>query len=234
MSKVEDLTGQRFGRLVVIKRGQNTKGDNKPTWICQCDCGNIKTIRASGLKGGTSSCGCLMRERQIEYMHTRKGKLASQYKHGLSHSRINGIYRQIKGRCFRKTNPAFPKYGGRGITICDDWLGDNGFINFYNWSMDNGYADNLTLDRINTDGNYEPSNCRWADWIVQQNNRTNNINITHNGETHTLSEWARLKNIRYGILLKRYKRGWNPYEMLNYPKGTRLKDIRKSTQGEYQ
>ena len=201
--KLLDLTGQRFGKLVVLNRTEDyifKSGRKERMWHCQCDCGNIIDVVGTNLKNNnTISCGCFRREKMKNLKTT----------HGLSHSRLRLIYRNIKSRCYNPNDKKFKNYGGRGITICDEWLGDNGFINFYNWAVTHGYSENLTIDRIETNGNYEPSNCRWADFTVQANNRTNNHLITYNDKTMTISNWAKELGINYKTLSNRILQGWS-------------------------
>lgn len=156
----KDMTGKKINNLQVIKyAGKNDKG--QVLWECKCDCGNPNSIIVQGryLRANqVRSCGCL------------------KNKHGLHKSRINNEYRHMKDRCLNSKSQIYENYGGRGISICDEWLGENGFINFYNWAIKNGYSDKLTLDRINNDGNYEPDNCRWTTKTVQSINRRTNKN----------------------------------------------------------
>ena len=213
--RVSDLTGQKFGRLTVVKYAGKTK-DHKSKWECKCECGNRQIVRAAALKqGGVKSCGCLANDARKENGKKMRGVKSSQYKHGLSGSRINGIYRSIKERCKNKNNPAYNHYGGRGIRICAEW--DSDFSKFYEWSMANGYSPELTIDRIDNDGDYAPENCRWVSMRVQQNNRSNNVRITYNNETHTLSEWAGITGISKSALYHRYARGWPADKMLVVP-----------------
>jgi len=111
----------------------------------------------------------------------------------------------MKGRCKNKNNNKAKDYSGRGITICDEW---ENFENFYKWAIANGYRENLTIDRIDNNGNYEPSNCRWTDLITQENNKRTNRRIEYNGEIKTLAQWARVFNINYNTLRNRLNRGW--------------------------
>jgi hypothetical protein len=206
-NKLKDITGERFGKLTVIKRGEDFIGPagRETQWVCKCDCGNTTIVRGHALRNGhTRSCGCLI--------------VDSSTKHGLYNTKIYGKYNKMKHRCFNSNNKHYKRYGGRGITICDEWLGENGFINFYNWAMANGYSDDLTIDRINNDGNYEPSNCRWTTQEVQANNTSNNVIIKYNNEEHTISEWAKIYNIEYYNLYNRIiNLGWSIDKALNTP-----------------
>lgn len=155
-----DLTGQRFGRLKVLKEsGRDGKGEI--LWHCQCDCGVETNVRGYSLrKNLTKSCGCFEKEARKEGNHTT---------HGLSKTRIFKIFHGMKKRCYNPECVAYSNYGGRGIKICDEWL--NNYTSFHDWALSNGYADNLSIDRIDVNGNYEPSNCRWVDAKTQANNR---------------------------------------------------------------
>lgn len=142
--------------------------------------------------------------------------------HGLYKHRLYGIYRGMKQRCFNPNNPAYDHYGGRGITIADEWLGRHGFENFYAWAMNNGYQNDLTIDRIDNDKGYFPNNCRWADRYTQNNNFSRNCNLTYNGETHSLSEWGRIKpnGLDYNTLRSRLRDGWDVETTFSTPKST--------------
>lgn len=197
MSKPHNLEGKRFGRLVAIEMAGYTEKDKKILWKCRCDCGNEKIVRARGLTSGhTRSCGCLA----SEYI---KEKLTT---HGKCHTRLHNIWKSMIERCTRKTHEAYHNYGGRGITICDEW---KKFEPFYEWGIANGYDDKLTLDRIDVNGNYEPSNCKWSTYKEQGNNRRTNTLMTFNGETKTQSMWADETGISYDVISHRLKRGWS-------------------------
>lgn len=125
-----------------------------------------------------------------------------------SENRLRSIYHNMKSRCYLSSYPKYKYYGGRGIKICDEWLGKYGFKNFYNWAILSGYKNGLTIDRINNNGNYEPSNCRWVDQTVQNNNTNFNHYVTFNNETKSVSEWAKIYNIHRCVLNNRLRRGW--------------------------
>lgn len=169
--KAHDLTGQLFGRLVVLERCGSKSGHS--AWLCKCDCGNERVVRASSLiNGDTLSCGCLNKELIYKANHSKKRRdklLAANVKHGMKDSRLYHIWVNMKARCYNSHTPCFRHYGGRGIVVCEEWR-DN-FEAFYNWAMANGYADDLTIDRIDVNGDYCPDNCRWATMAEQNKNK---------------------------------------------------------------
>jgi hypothetical protein len=134
--------------------------------------------------------------------------------HGMSRTRIYRIWSGMKGRCCRPSSSGYNDYGGRGITICDEWKND--FTSFYSWAIENGYNDSLSIDRIDVNGNYEPNNCRWATQHEQRINQRQ-ISITYNGETKSLLEWALKTGISYEVLNYRVRSGWKPKEILTTP-----------------
>lgn len=197
MNNCKDLTGHRFGKLVVISREPNNKWRNS-MWLCKCDCGKTTIVNGSRLTSGhTRSCGCLQREKGDANLKLG-GK--SVKKHGLSKTRLYNIHRGMLDRCYNSKNNHFNDYGGRGIIVCDEWKdAETGIYAFSKWALDNGYKEDLTLDRIDNNGNYEPQNCRWATKSTQARNRRSTINnrlITYKGETHTVFEWLELLGIR--------------------------------------
>lgn len=194
-----DLTDMKFGRLTVIERAGShvtSGGDKKTRWRCICDCGNMTYATTSDLRSGdVRSCGCLKRERDKEFSAT----------HHESKTRLYRIWKAMRGRCNNPNNSDYEYYGGRGIRVCDEW--NQSYYAFKEWAMKHGYRDGLSIDRIDVNGNYCAENCRWINHLEQCNNRTNNLFITHNGEEHTISEWARISSIKYSTLYYRFKKG---------------------------
>lgn len=133
-------------------------------------------------------------------------------KHGKRHTRLYSILDKIKQRCYNKNHTAYKNYGGRGVKVCNEWLND--FMTFYDWSMNHGYKDTLTIDRIDVNGNYEPDNCRWVDRKTQANNRRNNVYLTYNGKTQTMKEWSRELGVKYKTIFYRHKQKWTDKECL--------------------
>lgn len=198
MSNAIDITGQRFGRLTAVCRESNNKR-GEARWRCKCDCGNeIITIQHSLRSGNTSSCGCIRKEQLAE-------RNKQNAKHGMKGTRLYQTWHNMKDRCFRKNHAQYADYGGRGITVCPEWT--KSFEAFRDWAMDNGYQDDLTLDRRDTNGSYTPDNCRWATQKEQSNNRRSNRLITFNGETHTLKKWSEIYDIPYALLKNRIRAG---------------------------
>ncbi len=208
MGKFVDLTGKKFGHLLVIKRVENDKHNNA-RFECVCDCGNKSIVLGTSLtQGETRSCGKCKQPMNTKY---------SSYKNLPYWEEISTSYRAMKERCYRKNNSNYDRYGGRGIIVCNEWLGKNGRINFYNWAIENGYRKDLTIDRIDNNGNYEPSNCRWANIFEQANNKRNNLKITYNGKTKTLLQWSRIFGIKWVTLRYRILHGWDIEKALTTP-----------------
>lgn len=189
--KAKDLTGQKFGRLIALYRLRNTNGRTK--WLCVCECGNLVEPTQNNLqRGKTKSCGCLNKEIVT--------------KHGKSKCKLYKVYHAMLDRC-NNNHHNYNYYGGRGIAVCDEWKDD--FMAFYKWAIDNGYRDNLTIDRIDVNGNYEPDNCRWVTTKQQNRNKRSNHNYTINGKTYCLSEWCERQGLKYTTVQDRLSCNWS-------------------------
>ncbi len=213
MRKFKDLTGMRFGKITVLEYTNKRNINRNILWKCKCDCGNEVYVATSSLNSGhTKSCGC--EKNNFVKMGKIGGKIG---KHYLSRTRLYKCYNHIIYRCYDCSNIQYEDYGARGIKVCEEWKND--FMSFYNWAMKNGYRDDLTIDRIDVNGNYEPSNCRWATAKEQANNRRNNIVIEYNGERHTLAEWAEKLpiNISFSSLYNRLKGKWTIEDAFTKP-----------------
>lgn len=254
--RIHDLTGQRFGKLVIIELDEEkTKHYHQAFWICKCDCGNIKSIQARGLVSGdiktcnlcnpkditsnkygrltpikwfrknkaiyweckcdcgktvnvlqsnllsgkSHSCGCL----QKELASKRFGK------HYMRNTPLLDCYYNMKSRCYDKNNTHYKSYGGRGITVCDEWK--NSSKTFVDWALSSGYKQGLTIDRIDVNGNYSPKNCRWITMKEQSYNRQNSIIITISGTKKCLKEWTTLMGWNYSTYNARHRRGKYPF-----------------------
>lgn len=192
MIKIND----RFGNLVVVSIAERkSKTDLHKYYICKCDCGKEIIVRSTCLRLGQKCCGC----------ENKKTFLKNIKKHGMYGTRIYRIWNGILSRTKYKSKKEKDCYWGRGIKVCEEWSND--FLSFYNWAMENGYNDNLTIDRIDVNGNYCPENCRWITKKEQANNRRTNKNLTINGETKTISQWSEYFNMSYNAVLVRLKKG---------------------------
>lgn len=206
--KKSDLHGLRFGRLVVCEEAGRTAKKNV-LWLCRCDCGATAVVSSTNLvQGHTRSCGCIHRAQNVQ--------------HGMTNSKLYGVWTNVKTRCSNPKNRAYPHYGGRGITLCQEW---QDFSAFSRWALENGYAEGLTLDRVDVDGPYSPENCRWVNMKTQQNNRRNNHYIEFAGQKKTLSEWAEQTGIGSATLRTRLVvLGWSVERALTEPvKGRGIK-----------
>lgn len=202
--KLVDLTGQRFGRLTVIERAPNV--GRKTMWKCKCDCGNYTVVGQTDLHSQrTKSCGCMFKEQLAE----------RNTKHGLSNTRLCSIWRAMKGRCDNPNNRAYKNYGGRGIKVCAEW--ENDLQAFYSWAISNGYTDELSIDRIDVNGNYCPENCRWASKKVQANNTRANRYLEYNGKRQTIAQWGAETGVRPATIRRRLELGWTIENALKTP-----------------
>lgn len=195
------LEGRKFGRLLVLR-----KANKSPFWICLCDCGTEKSVSGYNLlKSIASSCGCITKERLTE-------KNKRNATHRMTGTRLHNIWDTMKARCYRPNSKDFKNYGGRGIMICEEWK--MSFETFYEWSMNNGYGDHLSLDRVDVNVDYEPSNCRWATTKEQGNNTRINRHITINRQTKTIAEWSDISGIGPKALRYRIEAGWDEKDLL--------------------
>lgn len=196
-----DLTGMRFGKLTAISRAKDytqTNGRKRTAWICRCDCGNTITALAENLKSGaTTSCGCYRRECTSTRVST----------HCETDTPLYGVWCTMKSRCYNKNVKYYGRYGARGIGVCDSWL--DCYENFRDWAIKSGYSEGLSIDRIDNNKGYSPDNCRWASSAEQANNRSSNNLITFRGETHNVTEWARILGINPKTIFTRLYSGWS-------------------------
>lgn len=207
-SKNDIHPGDIYGRLVTLRYLGHCK------WECSCSCGKEVVVRSDHLRSGdTRSCGCLCREEQSVRART----------HGQRNTRL---YKTWQGMIFRCENPkaeSYKHYGGRGIKVCEEW---HRFEDFFKWATSSGYSDELTIDRIDVNGNYEPGNCRWADTFTQCNNKRNTRYLTFNGQRKSVKEWSLITGFSYGMIADRvYRHGWSAEQALTLPKapGKRIK-----------
>lgn len=196
-----DMKGKRFGRLVVIEEAFKRKG--KIYWKCLCECGQTTFVTTSNLRSGQiKSCGCLQRELAIK----------TQLTHGQSKTKLYKIWESMKRRCVSPKVERYSSYGGRGISVCEEW---QRFEPFFEWAIENGYQDGLSIDRIDVDGNYEPVNCRWVTLKEQSNNKTNSRYVELYGEKKTISEIAEQYKLPYEMVYQRItKLHWSPEEAI--------------------
>lgn len=188
----EILVGQRFGRLLVVSEAHI--GRSRPHWNCVCDCGRTTIASSANLKRGhVSSCGCLSRELTAFRSTT----------HGETHTRLYHIWQSMIRRCTDPNKDGFESYGGRGIDVCQEWR--TSFESFKKWAIENGYRDDLSIDRINVDGNYSPENCRWLNPKDQARNRRSNISF----QGKCVAEWAEILNVKAPTIYKRLENNWD-------------------------
>ena len=206
-----DWIGQKFNRLTVINvvRDRDVSGRSQIRWKLRCDCGKeILLAPYKAVSGTQKSCGCLAREEAKERATI----------HGESHTRLFYIWVSMRDRCNNPKNKRYDRYGGRGIKVCDEWQKE--YAVFATWAREHGYSDELTIDRIDVNGNYEPSNCRWVDLKTQERNRTDNRLITIGDETKTLAEWCEIYGNNYGMVYNRIANlGWDAEKAIKTPSG---------------
>lgn len=204
MGLLKDLTNKKFGLLKVISRSENG-ADKKPFWLCKCACGNTKSIRGACLvNGDTQSCGCISKQNRKRFA------LQRTITHECSKTRIYSIWKNMRQRCFNKKCTHYKYYGGRGITMCPQWL------TFENFLSDMGHppSKDHTIERIDVHKGYNKENCKWILSKNQGLNKTNNRLITFKGETKILKEWEFITGIHCRTITSRIKAGWSVEDAL--------------------
>lgn len=228
MGKFIDMTGWIMSehgvpdsRLTVVKQDGYyvyPNGRVEPKWLCRCNCGdnNFCTSRGSHIRNGnTKSCGCLQREKSS----------SSNKTHQESKTRLYRIWCNMKTRCYNQNASEYERYGGRGISICDDWV--NNYESFKDWAYANGYDDNLTIERKDVNGNYCPENCTWATILEQMNNMTTNHLLTFKNETHNMKQWANIIGISYTTMKTCInKRKWSIEDVIEHYKSNKNKILK--------
>lgn len=211
--QIEEFIGKKYGRLKInsldkvekqkYKSKGTTKYRNKFFISCACDCGK-NTVKSldSIRQGNTRSCGCLSTENKTS--------------HGMNNTKLNSVWRDMRYRCNNSNSDFYENYGGKGVKVCEEW-GD--FVVFYKWATTNGYAEGLSIDRIDVDGDYEPSNCRWVDMKTQQRNKGNNRKVEYKGKVLCLTEWSEVTGLHPKTIAYRLNSGWSIEEALTKPKG---------------
>lgn len=199
-NKQRDISGERFNNLIALNFEYRDKNHHH-YWKFRCDCSSEFIARKSAvISGNTKRCrNCSLYERR---------KRATT--HGLSKTRLYREWAGIIQRCESERSTSYNRYGALGVSVCEEW---HKFDAFAEWAMSNGYSDELTIDRIDSTGNYEPSNCRWVGNLEQANNKRTNVYIESFGEIHTIAEWARIYGIKYHTLYDRVKKGCDENEL---------------------
>lgn len=202
---IKDITGKRYGRLVVKSFDHSDK--RGAYWLCACDCG--KSFVAYGYRlrcGKTKSCGCLQDEHRREGFHRS---------HGMTDTPLYIIWCNMRARCCRKTSTEYYNYGGRGIKLCEAWFS---FDAFAEWALSHGYADGLSIERIDVNGNYEPDNCKWIEPAQQSLNQRRSHFVTAFGKTQTIKEWADESGLKYDTIERRINQyGYTPEDAVTLP-----------------
>lgn len=203
-----NLTGKRYGRLLVIEEVPSVRGKtgkSHAAWKCLCECGNTVVVKAEQLGRRTNSCGCIAREFSSNLNRT----------HGQTGTRLFTIWIDIKQRCNNPNQRSYKDYGARGIKICEEW--ENDFTAFKEWACANGYSDLLTIERKDVNGNYCSENCTWIPRKQQAINRRSSRFYSFNGETHCLTEWTEILGMSFGVLRARLDRGWEVDKAFSTP-----------------
>ena len=205
MGKFIDRTGQKYGKLTVLKFSGFK--DKYSMWECLCECGNKTIVRGCNLGSGhTQSCGCMFRVKSLEVNTT----------HNCTKTRLYKIWSGMKGRCYNPNDISYQNYGGRGVRICDEWME---FVNFRDWAISTGFSEvapreQFSIDRIDVNGDYSPENCRWVTLAEQRNNKQNTVYIDYGGEKLTAKEWSVKRNIPYKKIMDRLYKGFSAEKIL--------------------
>ncbi len=202
MAEIKDLTGQRFGKLVCIKVHPHRCNSGRVKWECRCDCGNEPVVFACNLaRGNSKSCGC-----------ETKAKT-----HGKSSTRLYKVWSSMKHRCGNSDNPYFHNYGGKGVSVCQEWMD---YEVFYQWAIKSGYKKGLTIERADNSKNYCPDNCSWIPKGDQSNNTSRCKVIEFNGMSMNMKQWSDYLGIPYHIIQSRVRYGWSSIDAITQPKVT--------------
>lgn len=201
-----DYVGKKINLLNVIENTGRSDKKRGKIYLCKCDCGNFVEVPAAYLKKNKYSCGCIRRPRKD------KGIKRSQIKR--NGTRLYRIWKSMRTRCNNPNHEYYSNYGGRGISVCTEW---NDFLKFRKWSLENGYSDDLSIDRIDNDDNYSPNNCRWSTRKEQNNNQRSNLLLTYRGETKTAAQWADDLGLTRATIYHRIERGWNDKRIIETP-----------------
>lgn len=197
-----DISGKRFGRILVLKYVGKSK------WLCRCDCGNEKIIRRDALiQGRTKSCGCFQKEIAAKQVRQRS------LKHGDFGTKLYGIWAGMKRRCYNPRTKYYKDYGGRGITVCDEWKND--YSKFKEWALANGYQEGLSIERVDVNKGYSPDNCKFITINEQNSNKRISIRLQYQGKEYSIKELSKLTGIKERTIRDRYERGLPIEEILN-------------------
>lgn len=208
MKEKLDLTGKQFSDWTVLY--EDSPAGNRRRWMCRCVCGTEKSVWQGNLTQGKShGCGCVTR--------MQFGERAR--KHGKRHTKLYNIWSLMRRRCYDEADASYKNYGARGITVCEEWLGEDGFQNFWDWSYANGYDEDAprgkcTIDRIDVNGRYSPDNCRWVDMRVQARNKQHNRLVEFGDDVMPLVEFCEKYGVSMSLAFERFQRGWSPAEVM--------------------
>lgn len=213
MSLCKDLLNQKFGQLTVVQK-LKMNNHREMEWLCVCDCGREHISTSNRLTRGQTTCCKECMKNKISISNT---------KHSCKPEALWCCYQNMKTRCYNKKYSLYHRYGGRGISVCEEWY--NSFVSFRDWAFNSGWEEGLSLDRIDNNGNYCPENCKWSTVQEQSNNRHTNRILTANGVSDTMANWSRKLNIPYYVIQYRLEKGWDDAKTLTTPYKRRKNDI---------